>query len=165
MVYEGVQSMARTMTMERAGMGMMGLGTAAIPPQPMAGQPGMPAAPAMMMVTRCTITIEKCAGGMKFTCAGDDKVAASTMQSLCAMLAGGMCSCCMTMNGMVACCYNMVIGQCKCEMTDDGVCLNCTSGDKECAAMIQACGECMAAMMKAGCTCCVMMNNVPICCG
>jgi hypothetical protein len=31
--------------------------------------------------------------------------------------------------------------------------------------MIQACCECCAAMMKAGCTCCVMMGNMPVCCG
>jgi hypothetical protein len=30
--------------------------------------------------------------------------------------------------------------------------------------MIQACGECCNAMMKAGCTCCMMMNNMPVCC-
>jgi hypothetical protein len=31
--------------------------------------------------------------------------------------------------------------------------------------MIAACCDCMSAMMKAGCTCCVMMNGMPVCCG
>jgi hypothetical protein len=31
--------------------------------------------------------------------------------------------------------------------------------------MIQACCDCMSAMMEAGCTCCVMLNNTPVCCG
>jgi hypothetical protein len=31
--------------------------------------------------------------------------------------------------------------------------------------MIQACAESCAAMMKAGCTCCMMMNGMPVCCG
>jgi hypothetical protein len=31
--------------------------------------------------------------------------------------------------------------------------------------MIQACCECCAAMMKHGCTCCMMMNGMPVCCG
>jgi hypothetical protein len=31
--------------------------------------------------------------------------------------------------------------------------------------MIQACCECMSTMMQSGCTCCVMMNNMPVCCG
>ena len=43
--------------------------------------------------------------------------------------------------------------------------ITCTSGDKACCAMIQACCDCMCGMMKAGCTCCVMMNGMPVCCG
>jgi hypothetical protein len=50
-------------------------------------------------------------------------------------------------------------------MTKDGCTITCTSGDTECGKMIQACCDCMATMMAAGCTCCVMMNNTPICCG
>jgi hypothetical protein len=30
--------------------------------------------------------------------------------------------------------------------------------------MCQACCDCMTAMMKAGCTCCLMMNGMPVCC-
>ena len=51
------------------------------------------------------------------------------------------------------------------EMTDKGMCLTCVSGDSKCCEMIQACCDCMNCMMKAGCTCCVMMNNTPVCCG
>jgi hypothetical protein len=30
--------------------------------------------------------------------------------------------------------------------------------------MIQACCDCLATMMKNGCTCCLLMNNTPVCC-
>jgi hypothetical protein len=49
-------------------------------------------------------------------------------------------------------------------MTKDGVCITCTSGDKDCCAMIQSCCDAMHSMMQAGCNCCVMMNNMPVCC-
>ena len=79
--------------------------------------------------------------------------------------AGGLCSCCCMMNGMMVCCCNLTMAMCKCEPTDDGVCLTCTSGDPSCCAMIEACCACMTSMMKAGCTCCLMINNMPVCCG
>jgi hypothetical protein len=31
--------------------------------------------------------------------------------------------------------------------------------------MIQACCDCLCCLLKDGCTCCVLMNNTPICCG
>jgi hypothetical protein len=31
-------------------------------------------------------------------------------------------------------------------------------------AMIEACCTSMTSMMKADCSCCLMMNNMPICC-
>jgi hypothetical protein len=31
--------------------------------------------------------------------------------------------------------------------------------------MIQSMCDCCGCMMQAGCTCCVMMNNTPVCCG
>ena len=65
---------------------------------------------------------------------------------------------------MLACCGNLMMGLCKCEVTEHGVCLTCTSGDKDCCAMIQACCESCTALMKAGCTCCVMVNGMPVCC-
>ena len=91
----------------------------------------MPTGTSWMMVPRCTITMEKCTGGMKMTCTCDDEMSAAMMQNLCTMMAGGMCSCCMMMNGMMVCCCNLTMGMCKCEMTDDGVCITCTSGDAE----------------------------------
>jgi hypothetical protein len=30
--------------------------------------------------------------------------------------------------------------------------------------MIQACCDSMSCMQMAGCTCCMMMNNMPVCC-
>lgn len=133
----------------------MGMGS------PMTGStPGMNC----LMVPRCTIKMEKCAGGMKMMCVCDDKMACSALQNLCASLAGTMCSCCCMMNGMMVCNCNMVMGMCKCEMTKDGCCITCTSGDKDCCSMIQACCDTMCAMMAAGCTCCIMMNNMPVCC-
>ena len=150
--------MTSTMMVERTamtGMGNAGMST-----------PGatMPSGMNMMMMPRCTMKFERCTGGMKITCSCDDKMACSMMQNLCTMLTGGMCSCCMTMNGLIVCCCNLTMGMCKCEMTDKGVCITCTSGDAKCCEMIQACCDCMSGMMKAGCQCCVMMNNMPVCC-
>ncbi len=87
------------------------------------------------------------------------------MQNLCSMMANSMCSCCMMMNGMTIFSCNLAMGMCKCEMTDDGVTITCMSGDQQCCDMIQACCDCMNTMMAAGCACCVMMNNMPVCCG
>jgi len=134
----------------------------------MSGMPGMTGtmAPAnWMMVPRCTMKFEKCQGGMKLTCVCDDAMGRSMMQNLCNMMQGGMCSCCLMLNGMMVCCCNLTMGMCKCEMTDKGMCMTCTSGDQKCCDMIQSCCDCMSMMCKSGCTCCVMMNNTPICCG
>ncbi len=141
------------------GMGMPGMMTPTMG-TPMPGM--MPMNVAMM--PRCKMKFEKVTGGMKVTCVCDDKMAATTLQNLCTSLAGTMCSCCCLMNGMVMCCCNLTMGMCKCEMTKDGVCITCTSGDKDCSAMIQSCCDCMSAMVTAGCTCCVMMNGMPVCC-
>ncbi len=151
-----------TMMMDRAsvtGMGSTSMGT------PMGTTGAMPSTTNWMMVPRCTIKMEKCTGGMKMTCRCDDPTACSMMQNLCNMMAGGMVSCCMMMNGMMVCCCNLTIGMCKCEMTEKGCVITCTSGDAKCCEMIQACCDCMACMLKDGCTCCVMMNNTPVCCG
>ena len=117
----------------------------------------------MVMVPRCTMTFSKCPGGMKVTCACEDKDSTAKLQNLCIMTAGGMLSCCCMMNGMMVCCYNMMITHCKCEPTEDGVCMICTSDDPDCTAMIKACFASMTSMMKAGCSCSMMMNNMPIC--
>jgi hypothetical protein len=128
---------------------------------PMTGS--MPSMPTMM-VPRCKVTMEKCTGGMKINCVCDDKVACGTLQNLCMSLMGSQCCCCCMMNGMMVYCCALTMGMCKCEMTKDGVCITCTSGDKDCCAMIQSCCDCTAHMMAAGCTCCVMMNGMPVCC-
>jgi hypothetical protein len=118
----------------------------------------------MAMVPRCKIKMEKCTGGMRMVCTCDDATAAGMLQNLCMTLAGGMCSCCCMMNGMMLCGCNLVMGMCQTDMTKNGVTLTCVSGDPKCCEMIQSCGECMTAMMKSGCTCCIMMNNMPVCC-
>ncbi len=146
-----------TMMMERqsmpAGMGMPGTMGGTMPAQ------------AWMMMPRCTMKFEKCAGGMKVMMDCDDPTARSMMQHLCSMMAGGMCSMNMMMNGMTVCCCTMTMGMCKCDMTATGCMMTCTSGDAKCCEMIQACCDCCATMCKAGCMCCVMMNGTPVCCG
>ena len=92
-------------------------------------------------------------------------MAASMVQNLCTMLAGGLCSCSVQYNGMTVCSYNFTTGLCKCEMTDNGVSFTCTSGDPECCKMIQSYGDCVSCCLEAGCTCCFLMNNTPVCCG
>jgi hypothetical protein len=154
--------MSGTMMMERTGMGMPGLGVPGMGTPPVGAPTGMPSA---MMVPRCTFKVEKCQGGMKITCSCDDKMACSMVQNLCSMLQGGMCSCCMMMNGMMVCTCNLTMGMCRYEMIEDGVCITCTSGDAKCCEMIQACCDCLSCMMEAGCTCCVLINSTPICCG
>jgi hypothetical protein len=146
--------------MERMGTGM---GTQGMPTPTMPG--GMPSSMNWMMVPRCTFKMEKVTGGMKMTCTCDDPMSVSMMQHLCSAMMGSMCSCCMMMNGMMVCCCNLTMGMCKCEMMDKGMVVTCTSGDKACMEMIQSCCDCMNTMLKAGCTCCMMMNNTPVCCG
>lgn len=130
--------------------------------------PGMPSmAPGMAnlaMVPQCKMKMEKCSGGIKMTCTSDDEVSCGTLQNICRMLASGMCSCSCMMNGLVMCQCNFAMCNCKCEMIKDGVCITCTSGDKHCCEMLQACGDCITGCMKAGCMCCVSLGGVPCCC-
>src|SRR5579859_3108761 len=108
--------MSSAMMMERTGVGMPGMA----PGMPGVGSPvGAPTAN-WLMVPRGTVKMEKCSGGMKIMCSCDDKTAASMVQNLCAMLAGGMCSCCVMMNGMTVCCCNLTMGMCKVETTEQG---------------------------------------------
>ena len=151
-----------TMMMDRGTMA--GMGATGMTAPGMAPGMGMPAGMNMMMVPRCTMKMEKCTGGMKITCMCDDKMACSMLQNLCSMMANSKCSLCCMMNGAMVCCCNLTMGMCMCEMTADGVCVTCMSGDKACCDMIQACCECMTHMMKSGCTCCLMMNDMPVCC-
>ena len=152
-----------TMNMGNASMNMGGM-MPSMGMMPGMSMPSMGTMPSMM-VPRCTMKMEKISEGMRITCSCEDKMARSMVQNLCTMLAGGMCSCCMMMNGMVVCTCNLTLGLCKCEMSKDGVVLTCTSGDPKCCEMIQACCECMRCMLEDGCTCCMMMNNTPVCCG
>jgi hypothetical protein len=157
---EGVEM--NSVMMERTGMGpvgMGGVGTATMPGV------GVPAQANMMMVPRGTFKFEKCQGGMKVTCICDDTMARSMVQNLCQMLAGGMCGCCVMLNGMTVCHYNFTMGLCKCETTDKGCTVTCTSGDAKCCEMIQACCDCLTTMAKSGSTCCLLLNNNPVCCG
>jgi hypothetical protein len=156
--------MANAMMLERTGMGMPGMGVSGVSPG-VAAASASGSSSSWLMVPRCTLRFEKCSGGMQVLCSCDDKLACSMMQNLCTMLTGGMCSCSAMFNGMVVCCYNFTMGMCKCEMTDSGVCVTCTSGDKQCCDMIQAACDCLTCLANAGCTCCVLMNNNPICCG
>ena len=155
--------MSSTMMVERTGAAMPGTGY----PYPGVPQYGTPtAAPSnWLMVPRCTYRFEKCQGGFKVYCSCDDRTACGVVQNLCAALAGGLVSCCVQYNGLTVCTCNFFMGACRCEPTEDGVCITCTSGDPKCCEMIQACCDCMSTMLKDGCTCCVLMNNTPVCCG
>ena len=157
--------MSSTMMMERTGTSVPGMGYPSYGTPTVGAPTGMTTGTNWMMVPRCTFKVEKTTGGCKITCVCDDKMAASMVQSLCTMLAGGMCSCCVMLNGMTVCTCNFTMAICKCDMTKDGVCVTCTSGDAKCAEMIQACCDCLSTMLKSGCTCCLLMNNTPVCCG
>ena len=139
------------MMMDASAMGMMSA--------PMS----MPGNAMGMMMPRCTISMEKVSGGMRMTCMGVDEMSTRMMQNLMGMMGSGMMSCAMMMNGMMAMRCNMMMGMCKTEMTGDGMVITYTSGDSAMMAMIQSCCDCMTMMMKNGCTCCVMMNNMPVC--
>jgi hypothetical protein len=140
------------------GMGGAAFGATATPgAQPTTGN--------YCVLPRCTIKLEKCAGGCKITCSCEDEVACGALQNLCKMLAGGMCSLCCTWNGMTMCQCNLCCGSCKCEMTKDGCCITCTSGDKQCCEMLQSCCACLKTCLDAGCCCYVCFNNTPVCCG
>ncbi len=120
--------MTTAMMMDRTGMTMPGMGM-----QGAGATAAQPTGMNMMMVPRCTMTFEKCAGGVKIHCKCEDKVSAGMLQNLCTMMTGAMCSCCCMLNGMMMCCCNLTMGMCKCESTEMGVCITCTSGDKDCS--------------------------------
>ena len=142
------------------GMSMPGFATPTV-----STPPGVTSGTNWLMVPRGTFRVEKCQGGFKITCACDDQMACSMVQSLCTMLQGGMCSCCLTLNGMTVCTINLTMGMCRFETVSNGVCLTCTSGDSSCGAMIQACCDCLSCLLESGCTCCLLVNNTPVCCG
>jgi hypothetical protein len=154
-----------TVMVERTGMGMPGVGVPGLGTPPLGAPTGTPMAANWLMVPRCTLRFEKCQGGLKVHCVCDDKMACSMVQNLCQMLQGGMCSCYVQFNGMTVCMCNFTMGLCKCDLTDSGVVVTCTSGDSKCSEVLQAYCECLNTQMNAGCTCCVLMNNTPVCCG
>ena len=157
--------MSSAMMMERTAMTMPGVGVPGIGVPAMGTPAGVPAGVNYMVVPRCSFKVEKVQGGVKISCACEDKTACSMVQNLCSMLAGGMCSCCCMLNGTMVYYCNFTMGMCKCEPTPKGVCITCTSGDAECCKMLQGCCDCLSAMLHGGCMCCVMMNNTPVCCG
>lgn len=131
---------------------------------PTTAMPGMMPGANMCMVPRCTMQVEKCKGGIKIHCRCEDEVACATLQNLCKMMAGGMCSCICTMNGITMIQCNLTCGMCKCEYTEDGVCITCTSGDKGCCEMLQSCCDTIACCMQNSCCCYVCFNGNPVCC-
>jgi hypothetical protein len=155
--------MASTMMVERTGVGLPGVGSPVPGMMPLGTPTG--AAANWLMVPRGTLRFEKCQGGFKVRCACDDPTACGVVQNLCAALAGGLVSCGVQLNGLTVCTCNFLMGMCRCETTEDGVCLTCTSGDAKCCEMLQACCDCLGGLLEAGCTCCLMMNNTPVCCG
>lgn len=147
--------MTSTMMMDRT------MAQTVTPTGPMTATPGA----SFLMVPRCTFEFVKTKEGMKVVCKCDDPVAKSMMQNLCTALMGGMCSCVCTMNGTTVCAVNFTMGMTRCEMTDAGCTLTCTTGDAKCCEMIQSCCDCLTTVCNAGCTCCVLINNTPVCCG
>jgi len=129
------------------------------------GATGVTPAQNWCVVPRCDLEFEKCEGGFKIHCRCDDDVACATLQNLCKMLAGGMCSCCCTINGVVVCQCNLTCGITKCEYTKDGCCITCLSGDEACCRILQACCDALACCCKEGGCCYVCFNGTPVCCG
>jgi hypothetical protein len=162
---KGVQVMSSTLMMERTGMGVQGVGVPGFTAPTMGTQPGMHVGANWFPVPRCTFKFEKCSGGVKFHCHCEDELARSTVQNLCTMLAGGMCSVSVFQNGMTVTCFNFTQGQCKFEPTDHGFCFSCVSGDNHWSQMLQSFCECVGYMMECGCTCCFFISNTPVCWG
>jgi hypothetical protein len=126
---------------------------------------GQPTSANWCVLPRCTVQFEQCNGGFKINCRCEDEVACGTLQNLCRMLCDGLCSCYCTWNGIQCFQCNLCCGNCQCEYTKDGCCISCTSGDKSCAAMIQAWCQCLSTCCESGCACYVCFNNTPVCCG
>lgn len=150
--------MAGMMMLERS------VGTTCLPGTSAAASPATTAGNTLM-VPRCTIRVEKCAGGAKLHCCCEDELACATLQNLCKSLCDGLCSVHCLMNGICVCQCNFAMCHCTCECTPDGVCITCCSGDEACCQMVQACCECLAQCLAAGCNCCVCFSGTPVCCG
>jgi hypothetical protein len=157
--------MSSTLMMERTGLGYPSLGLPGLGTPSLGAQPGVQPGINYLMVPRCQLKLEKCTGGLKITAICEDKVSCSMVQNLCTMLQGGLLSCCSLLNGLPVCTCNLSMGLCRCEPTESGVCITCTSGDSHCCEMIQACCDCQSTCLESGCSCCVLINSTPICCG
>lgn len=125
---------------------------------------GPAATGSFLMLPRCTVKIEKCKDGCKIQCSCDDEVACGMLQNLCRMLDTSVCGYSCTHNGQGLCNCSLTCGHCACELTADGCCITCTSGDQQCCELIQKCCECLKCCLDCGCTCCITLNNTPICC-
>jgi hypothetical protein len=118
-----------------------------------------------LVLPRCEIRFEKCAGGVKIHCECDDEMACATLQNLCRMCCDQLCSCCCTMNGIPCCQVNLCCGTCKCDLTKNGCCITCTSGDKGCCKMLQAACDCLSCCCENGCCCYISFGSTCVCCG
>jgi hypothetical protein len=157
--------MAGTIVAERSTIGGPWAGPAA-PWQSAYGPSAAPISGNFTVMPRCKLEFEKCNGGFKINCSCEDEVACAQLQNLCNMLCDGTCSCSACCNGIQICQCNLALGFCHCENTKDGVCITCTSADKKCAEMIQACCDCIAACScQPGCCCYISFKGTPVCCG
>jgi hypothetical protein len=164
------QNIGRTIDMETtmentqmaAGMNMMMPGMNMMPSNMMMPQ-GMQM-PTMGMVARCEMKMEMIEGGCKIDCCCQDEMSKSMMQKMCKMMEGGMCSMMCSKNGVCVCQCNMFMGDCSMEMTEMGMCVCWTSSDAKCCEMIQSCCKSMMDCMAGGCSCCMMINGMPVCC-
>lgn len=77
-----------TMNMDRMMGTMMGQSPMMMPNQMGMGMMNM------MMMPRCSMTMECMDGGMKMMCCSKDEMATAMMQNLCTMMSGSMMSCC-----------------------------------------------------------------------
>lgn len=128
--------------------------------------PGITSTPAgsFLMLPRCTLKVEKVKDGCKIICACDDQIACQMLQNLCRLLEGGVCGFSCLLNGQCICTCSLSCGHSICELTKDGCTITCTSGDQKCCEIIQKCCDCLKCCIDCGCTCCITLNNTPICC-
>lgn len=119
----------------------------------------------LVLIPRCSVKCEKLRNGLKITCLCTDESAAAALQACCTAQSGCLLSCCLLLNGQTVCCCNITLAVCKCEVCPGGVCFTCTSGDPQCCQIVQQCCDCIVGCMNNGCSCCVCLNNTPVCCG
>jgi hypothetical protein len=141
------------------------MGTSPVVVSPAYPMPGTaPAAGSFLMLPRCTLKVEKQKDGCKILCSCEDQVATYMLQNLCRMLEGGVCGFTCQLNGQNCCTCSLSCGHCSIELTKEGCSITCTSGDQKCCELIQKCCDCLKCCLDCGCTCCITINNTPICC-